>query len=323
MRTPASHSEEFPRIRLGVSACLLGEPVRYDGGHKRHAFLTDVLASHADYLPVCPEAGIGMGIPRPPIHLVGNRQRPRALGLDDPSLDVTTALESFAVATLGRLHDASGYVFKKNSPSCGLRQVKLSARPGYPARRQGTGIFARVVGDSLPLLPITEEDCFDDPQRRENFICRVYVYRRWQDLQVRGLSAAGLLDFHAAHRYLIMTHSEAACRRLEKLMSELSAPRLADTAAVYIRELMATLARPSQRARHAKVLQQLASDLEPRINRRQSTALASRLNAYRDGGLPLGEAIAALRGQFERNPDIDKPVYLYPYPDSLRLRHLL
>ncbi len=321
--TPASPSEQFPRIRLGVSACLLGEPVRYDGGHKRHAFLTDVLASHADYLPVCPEAGIGMGIPRPPIHLVGNRRRPHALGVDDPSLDVTTALESFAVATLGRLQDVSGYIFKKNSPSCGLRQVKLFARPGYHARRQGTGIFARMVVDSLPLLPVTEEDCLDDPQRRDNFLCRVYVYRRWQDLQVHGPSTAGLLKFHATHKHLIMAHSVAACRRLEKLLSHLPARQLADISAAYLCELMATLTRPSQRAGHARALQQLADYLEPRMSRRQSTALAVRLNAYRGGSLSLGEAIAAVRRQFARNPDIDKPVYLYPYPDSLGLRDIM
>jgi uncharacterized protein YbbK (DUF523 family)/uncharacterized protein YbgA (DUF1722 family) len=323
MTTPVFSGEGFPRLRLGVSACLLGEPVRYDGGHKRHAFLTEILAVHVDYATVCPEAGIGMGVPRPPIQLVGDPRHPQARGVDDASLDVTRALQAFGTATLGRLQDVSGYIFKQHSPSCGLRQVKVVTRPGRRARRQGTGIFARVVRDALPLLPVAEEDCLDDPQRRENFICRVYVYRRWQDLRACGLSAGGLRSFHAAHKHLIMTHSQAACRRLEKLLSNLPGRQLAHIGDAYIRELMATLARPSQRAGHYRALQLLAGDLAPRLNRRQEIALATRLSAYRDGSLSLGKAIATLRHQFDLHPDSDRPVYLYPYPDSLHLRHSL
>lgn len=325
--TQTSSRQAYPGIRLAVSACLLGEPVRYDGGHKRHAFLTDSLAAHVDYLPVCPEAGIGMGIPRPPIQLIGDRQRPRALGVDDAALDVTARLESFAATTLGGLHDVSGYIFKKNSPSCGLRQVKLRARPDLPARREGTGIFARVVTESLPLLPVLEEDGLDDPVRRENFFCRVYVYRRWQELQTRGISAAGLRDFHVTHTYLIMAHSQAACRRLKRLLPDLPGQPSAHTTDAYIGELMAALARPSRRGGHYKVLQQLAGALDPWINHTQKTALATRLNAYRDGHLSLGEAVTGLQRQFDRHPEADTGgaahLYLHPYPDSLPLRDTL
>jgi uncharacterized protein YbbK (DUF523 family)/uncharacterized protein YbgA (DUF1722 family) len=325
MLKPVSPTGDFPRIRLGVSACLLGQPVRYDGGHKRHAFLTDILAGYADFLPVCPEAGIGMGVPRPPIHLVGDRQRPRALGVEDASLDVTAALEGFATAALGDLHDVNGYIFKKNSPSCGLRRVKLFARPGYRARRDATGVFARVVTNALPLLPVIEEDGLDDPQRRENFICRVYVYRRWQALQARSLKAGELLNFHAAHRYLLMSHSRAACRRLEKLLSDRAAERRPHTADTYIREVMATLSRPSRRAGHYRVLTHLSGYLQQRMTGRQRAALTTRLAAYRDGTLSLGETVSILRDLFERypHPDTARPIYLSPYPDSLRLRDAL
>jgi uncharacterized protein YbbK (DUF523 family)/uncharacterized protein YbgA (DUF1722 family) len=323
MTTATSPTEQFPRLRLAVSACLLGERVRYDGGHKKHAFLTDVLADHVDYLPVCPEAGIGLGVPRPPIHLVGDRQRPRALGVADTSLDVTAALAAYATTTLDRLHAVSGYIFKQSSPSCGLRRVKLYSAPGHRARRQGTGIFARLITNSLPLLPVAEENCLDDPRCRENFICRVYVYRRWQDLLVRGLDADSLLDFHTAHRDLILTHSQAAGRRLDKLLSELTDQQLAHTADTYVRDLMTTLARPSSRARHYGVLRRLAGRIEPRTDHRQWTALAARLNAYHDGNLPLSEVIVTLRRQFDRYPDNRGRVYLHPYPDSLELRRTL
>jgi uncharacterized protein YbgA (DUF1722 family)/uncharacterized protein YbbK (DUF523 family) len=341
----------FPRVRLGVSACLLGEPVRYDGGHKRHAFLTDTLAAYADYLPLCPEAAIGLGIPRPPIHLVGDAARPRALGVKDPSLDVTEPLRQYALDTLNILESVSGYIFKKNSPSCGLRHVKVNAAEGgrdsplgdkvnaaeggregtlgykvnaapkRHAQRKGTGIFAQAIQNALPLLPIEEEEALDNPLRLENFITRVYVFRRWQDLCADGISAAGLLDFHAAHKYLVMAHSQAAYKRLGQLLSNLSVQPLEKTAGNYIRELLTTLKRPARRSQHYNVLQHLTGYLKPHLNSPQKTRLNTQLDAYRQGDLPLIDAIDALKNEFDRFPDpyIRGQVYLYPCPHSLLL----
>ena len=309
------------KIKLGISACLLGEPVRYDGGHKRLAFLTDTLARHADYLPVCPEAGSGMGIPRPPIHLVGDARQPHALGLYDPGLDVTKRLERFAVETLPRLAGVSGYVFKKNSPSCGLRRVKLFAEPGHRARRVATGIFARFVGESLPLLPREEEDGLLDLSRRDNFLSRIYVYRRWQEVLSRGLTIAGLNDFHIAHKYLVMAHSRAACRRLEKLLASLPHDRPEPVADPYIQELMSALRRPARRPGHYAVLRELADGVQHLSDRRERLTLARILSTYRDGRCERDEAIDILRHAIARPgaPDwIARQVYLHPYPDSLR-----
>ena len=316
----ASREPVFPRVKLAVSACLVGERVRYDGGHKRHAFLGDRLAAHADYLPICPEAGIGMGVPRPPIHLVGDRRQPRALGLQDPTRDVTAQLQQFGARTLGSLEGVSGYIFKKDSPSCGLRRVKVFARPGRHPRRNGTGIFARVIRESLPLLPVEEEDALDNPQRRDSFLCRVYVYRRWQDLQARGLSLASLGDFHAVHKTLVVAHSRAAFVRLQKLVSTASGQTLTETAAQYIQALMTTLARPGHRSQHYTVLAQLAAELEPLLTPREKAQLASTLATYRAGHLALTETIDTLRRHIERHAQLGLgcQAYLYPYPDSLR-----
>jgi uncharacterized protein YbbK (DUF523 family)/uncharacterized protein YbgA (DUF1722 family) len=311
----------YPRLLIAVSACLLGQPVRYDGGHKRLAFLTDTLARHADYVPVCPEAGSGMGIPRPPIHLVGDARRPRALGLHDPELDVTERLESFAADTLPRLAGVSGYVFKKNSPSCGLRRVKLFAEPGHRARRVATGIFARCVGESLPLLPMEEEDGLLDLRRRDNFLSRVYVYRRWQELLSRGPTVAGLSDFHIAHKYLVMAHSRAACRRLEQLLASLPQDRPETVAERYIRELMSALRRPARRPGHYAVLRELADGVQHLSDRRERSTLANILSSYRDAGCGHDGAIDVLRHAIARPgaPDwMVRQVYLHPYPDSLR-----
>jgi len=309
--TEADNTEAFPRIRLGVSACLLGEPVRYDGGHKHHAFLTDTLAAYADYLPFCPETAIGLGVPRPPIHLVGDPTNPRALGVQDPSLDVTEPLKRYATAMQTALATVSGVIFKKYSPSCGLRLAENNA----------TGIFAQSVRQALPLLPLEEEDALDNPRRLENFLTRVYVFRRWQDLCATDMSVAALLDFHAVHKYLVMGHSQAAYRHLGQLLSNLSKLSLEDTANAYIPALMSLLKRPGRRPQHFNVLQHLAGYLKPHLDHEQMSRLGAQLEAYRQGSLPLIEAMTSLKVHFERfpHPFIHRQVYLRPYPHSLSL----
>ncbi len=164
------------RARVGVSACLLGQRVRFDGGHKRNDFLTGPLADFLELVPVCPEVGIGMGIPRPPIRLVGDPERPRAVGVDDATPDVTERLLSFARRHVAALGDISGYVLKRNSPSCGMEGVKVHDSKGTTAERRGIGIFARVLMETKPLLPVVEEAQLHDPVLREHFLTRVLVY---------------------------------------------------------------------------------------------------------------------------------------------------
>lgn len=163
------------RPRVAISSCLIGEPVRYDGGHKRHACITDQLSKHFDWFPVCPEVAIGMGVPRPPIQLVEKNGRVHALGVDDRALDVTDALQDFAQQSLGPLSDVSGYIFKSRSPSCGLTDTDL-----FDARQRVTGktagIFAASIQALLPDLPMIDETCLDDPAARDAFIQQVKHY---------------------------------------------------------------------------------------------------------------------------------------------------
>jgi uncharacterized protein YbbK (DUF523 family) len=212
----------FPRIRIGVSACLLGEEVRFDGGHKRDRFLVGPLADFVDFVPVCPEVGVGMGVPRTPIRLVGDPQRPRAVGTDDASFDITAALESFARRQLALLGGISGYVLKKGSPSCGMERVKIYGPQGGTAARKGTGIFARVLMEAMPLLPVEEEGRLKDPVLRENFLTRMFVYQRWQRLAAEGITAGRLIELHTDHKYLVMAHSQAAYRRMGRMLADLA-----------------------------------------------------------------------------------------------------
>ena len=313
--------QEKPKI--GVSACLLGHQVRYDGGHKRNAFLIEDLEKHVEFVPVCPETAIGLGIPRPPIRLVGNPDNPRVLGVADSTLDVTDRLHDYAESQIESFQNLSGFILKKDSPSCGMERVKVYYKTGTQATRKGIGAFARVLMQRLPLLPVEEEGRLNDAVLRENFINRIYVYQRWQHLLADGISAAKLIDFHSAHKYMLMAHSQAAYQRLGKLLSNLSGNRPQAITDEYAEELMTALQRRVNRQRHVNVLQHIMGYLKKRIDSEDKAELSAGIEAYRRGETPLVVPITLFRHYFRVHHDeyMARQLYLSPYPDSLRLRN--
>jgi uncharacterized protein YbgA (DUF1722 family)/uncharacterized protein YbbK (DUF523 family) len=313
------------KISLGVSACLLGQAVRYDGGHKRDTFISGTLAEYMEYLPICPEMAIGLGVPRPPIRLVGDPLRPRARGIQDPTLDVTERLEQFAERTMPTLAHISGYLLKKDSPSCGMERVKVYGESGGTPVRKASGIFARVLQQHWPLLPIEEEGRLNDAVLRENFINRVFIFHSWQQLTAQRLTAKALLDFHTQHKYLAMAHSQAAYQRLGRLLSNLSKTDLEALGTAYITELMGTLKRRVTRQRHANVLQHLMGYLKKRIDGGDKAELLAHIAAYRRGEIPLIVPITMLKHYLRRHPDayLQQQSYLSPHPEKLGLRNAL
>ena len=310
------------RPLIGISSCLMGQKVRYDGTAKRDRWIVDQLGKHVDYRPICPEMAIGMGTPRPPIRLVGTPDSMRVRGVEDPSVDVTEALEDFALSTAAQLDDISGYVFMSKSPSCGMERVKLYNDKGH-AEKKGVGAYARVLMQSLPHLPCEEEGRLHDAMLRENFVNRVFAYRRWQSLRAAGLDAKSLIDFHARHKYMVMAHSQAAYQRLGRLLSHLKGVDLEQVADAYEAELMTALKRRVGRKRHVNVLQHIQGYLKDRIDGSDRRELSDSIEAYRREEVPLVVPTKLLRSYFRRNPDhyIDRQWYLDPYPESLGLRN--
>ncbi len=302
----------------------MGLEVRYDGSAKRHRWIVEKLGQHVDYRPICPEVAIGLGVPRPPIRLVGTPDEVRVVGVEDTTVDVTQALEEFALDTASRLSDISGYLFMSKSPSCGMERVKLYNSKGY-AEKKGVGAYARVLMECLPHLPCEEEGRLNDPMLRENFVNRVFAYRRWQDLRAAGLSAKGLIDFHARHKYMMMAHSQAAYRRLGRLISNLKGVDLEHVADAYEAEFMLALKRRAGRKRHVNALQHIQGYLKDRIDGGDKKELADSIEAYRREEVPLVVPMKLLRHYFRRNPDdyIDRQWYLDPYPESLGLRNII
>ncbi len=329
------------KIRLGISRCLLGEKVRYDGNHKHDGYIVKTLGRFFKFVPVCPEVAIGLGVPRPPIRLIGNPDKPRAAVVDDPGLDVTGKLTRYGRRTARELGDISGYIFKSGSPSCGVARVKVYGANNRRSRR-GSGVYARAFMAENPLLPVEEEDRLGDPVLRENFIERVWVYHRWQRLTASGLTPAKLAAFHVDHETLIMAHGIEHLRALERLgrsrhpafrdtraslrfVTGVDERGLKTTADAYIRLLMATLKRRATRPRHTKVLMHFMGHLNQYLSPVEKRQVLKIINAYRLGRAPLAKPVAILNRKLQhyRDPYITRQVYLNPYPPELKLRHYI
>jgi len=310
------------KIPVGISSCLLGQEVRFDGGHKRDSYVTGTLSDYFDFVPFCPEAAVGLGIPRQPIRLVQRGKEVRAVGVRTPELDPTDDLAAFASRTARQLGYLSGYILKNNSPSCGMERVKVYNDKGMP-ERIGVGIYARVLMKSLPLLPVEEEGRLGDAVLRENFIERVFVYHRWQQLIRGSLTAHELVEFHADHKYLIMAHSQEAYRQLGRMVADAGKVDLEQLATDYVTILMSALKRPATPRQHVNVLQHLLGYLKEHLDKLDREEMVETIEQYRQGLLPLIVPITLIRHHFRRYPDpyVMRQYYLSPHPKELMLRN--
>jgi uncharacterized protein YbgA (DUF1722 family)/uncharacterized protein YbbK (DUF523 family) len=310
-------------IRIGISSCLLGQKVRYDGGHKRDRFATDVLEPFVEWVPLCPEVEIGLGIPRPTIRLERDPERGVRLVMPQAGEDLTQRMADWSEARMDGLldQDLCGYILKKDSPSCGMERVKVYDANGVPAR-DGTGVFAEVLLRRAPHLPVEEEGRLNDPRLRENFIARVFAVRRWKDMVAAGVTRARLMEFHAVHKFLCMARNQAGTRRLGTLLGSAtagdSAAALADT---YLDGFTAVMQRPPSRKGHTNVLQHgagyVSDDLDPADRKELTTAI----HDYRNGLLPLIVPLTLLRHHARRQDRtylLDQ-AYLSPHPHELML----
>ena len=311
------------KLRVGVSSCLLGLPVRFDGGHKRDRFLVDELARYVELVPVCPEAELGMGIPREPVELVREGERVRMVGAKSRR-DWTDAMESFAarrVRALGRL-ELSGYVLKQDSPSCGLERVKLRQQGGL-VRRDGRGLFAAALLAAEPALPVEEEGRLNDPVLRENWIERVFAHRRLRSLFSGRFSLGRVVAFHTAHKLQLLAHSPEAYRRLGRLVAGAKRLPRAALRQRYTREFMAALAVRATPRRHVNVLEHCLGYLRGRLDTSARAVLARSVADYRAGRVPLVVPLTLIRHQSERLEIayLAGQLYLAPHPKELLLRN--
>lgn len=313
------------KLKLGISACLLGAEVRYNGGHKESRLCSRVLAEHFDFVPLCPEVAIGLGTPREPIRLVGDPQAPRALGTVNRERDVTQALHDYGTRMAGELDDISGYIFMHKSPSCGVERVKVYQDNGYPADGGASGIFAAAFTRLRPDLPVEEDGRLNDPVLRENFLTRVFAYAEWQRLLRAGLTRKAILDFHARYKYQLMANHPLQYKALGRLLADIGRHDPQEFGPGYFSQLMAALKKCATRGTHSNVLQHLSGYLKQALSSDEKEEMQQLIAQYRNGIIPLVVPLTLLKHHFRRHPDhyVARQAYLQPHPENLSLRNAL
>jgi len=310
-------------LRLGISRCLLGDQVRFDGGHKRDHFLTDVFGRYVQWVRVCPEVEAGLGTPREAMRLVGDPDRPRLITIKS-GRDHTDALHRITVDRLDSLKssDLSGYVFKKDSPSCGVERVRIYNRYGMPSR-SGVGLFARAFIERFPLIPVEEEGRLYDPALRENFIERVFSFRRYQDLLEKGPTRQAVVHFHTIHKYLLLAHSQPHYQALGRLVGRANHYRPKELAMKYGELFMKALAVKATVRKHVNVLEHIFGFFKNQLEDEEKAELLGVIEDYHRGLTPLIVPLTLIK-QYVRKLEVEyihNQVYLNPHPKELMLRN--
>jgi uncharacterized protein YbgA (DUF1722 family)/uncharacterized protein YbbK (DUF523 family) len=310
-------------VAIGISSCLLGREVRYDGGHKRNNFLTETLGEFVQWVPVCPEVEVGLPTPRDSLRLQTSEGVVRMVA-PNTGADITERMETFSRARAEQLAQADlcGYVFKKGSPSCGLYRVRIYNDSGMP-QGSGRGLYADAVTASWPSLPVEEEGRLSDPVLRESFIERVFAYRRLKDLFARGWKPKDLVAFHTAHKLQLLSHSPKLYRELGRQVADAGAAGRERLQETYTTMFMHTLEATATRAKHTNVLQHALGHFKKVLAPEARSLLAEAIDDYRSELVPLVVPVSLL-SHYVRLLDVDYlagQTYLEPHPKELLLRN--
>ncbi|HOE15984.1 MAG TPA: DUF523 and DUF1722 domain-containing protein [Syntrophorhabdaceae bacterium] len=309
------------KITIGISTCLLGEKVRYDGGHKHDRYITGTLGQYFEWAPVCPEVGCGLPVPREAMRLVGSPEDPRLITIRT-GIDHTERMKEWAQKKLDDLarEELSGFIFKSRSPSSGMQGVKVYSESGMPSRR-GAGIFARAFMERFPLLPAEDDGRLNDPKLRENFIERVFVFKRWQELLKKGGAPRDLVNFHTDHKLLLMAHSPQHASILGKIVAT---PGKSDSKLeAYIRTMMEGLRLIATSRKNTNVLDHIMGYFKKQLTGDEKQELLEIIGNYHKGVLPLIVPITVLNHYVRKydEPYLKRQYYLNPHPVELMLRN--
>lgn len=311
------------QIRIGISACLLGQPVRYDGGHKHDRYLTDTLGQYLEFVPVCPEVEAGFPTPRESFRLVGDPENPR-LVTTRTQLDYTERMTAWAGRRVRELEkeDLCGFIFKRGSPNSGLIRVKVYNPKGM-AEKKGVGIFARAFTRHFPLLPVEEEGRLNDPKLREMFIEQIFTLKRWRETLARPANMKNLVDFHTRHKLLILAHSPAHAALMGKRVAAGSMMPIQDVYAEYEKLLVEALRLKTTLKKNMNVLQHIMGYFKKQLSADEKQELLDVLDQYRREYVPLIVPITLLNHYVRKydQPYLKQQAYLNPHPVALKLRN--
>ena len=311
------------KITLGISTCLLGENVRYDGGHKLDRFLTDTLGQYVEYVPVCPEVECGLPIPRESMHLEGDPESPRLVTLRTKQ-DMTERMVSWARKHVVELEKEGlcGFIFKSDSPSSGMERIRVYNEKGMPVKK-GVGMFARIFMEHYPLLPVEDEGRLHDPKLRENFVERIFTLKRWREVLAKKESRGNLVDFHTQHKLLILSHSPKHYQIMGKLVAQAKNIPLKNLYQQYQNILMEALQLKTTPKKNANVLMHMMGYFKEQLSSNEKQELLEVIDHYRQEYIPLIVPMTLINHYVRKydQPYLKEQVYLTPHPLELQLRN--
>lgn len=311
-------------MKIGISSCLLGNKVRYDGQHKLDRFLRDELGPYVDWVPVCPETECGLGIPREAMRLIGKDTESARLFTNKTFIDKTEQMLEFTFPKLDELEKQNlrGFIFKTKSPTSGMRGVKIYTEAGMPSHR-GAGIFAREFLKRFPNIPVEDEGRLHDAGIRENFIETIYVYDRWLTFREKDQSTAGLVNFHTRQKYLLMSHSPALLKELGKIVASISKQNHTESLDHYERTLLDALNLKATTRKHTNVLHHIMGYFKKTLSPDEKSELLEVIERYRNNLIPLIVPMVLMQHYIRKyqEPYLLKQWYLHPHPDELKLRN--
>lgn len=314
----ASNDSE-PSILIGLSACLAGQEVRYNGGHTQSRLCLDVLSKHFTYKTFCPEVAAGFGTPRPTMRLTGNPDTPKLVFSDNEEQDLTEKLNKGFNKAIDQMANLDGYILMKNSPSCGMERVKVYQKNGHPHQQRTAGLFAQALMDKYPLMPIEEEGRLHDTLLFDNFVTRVYAYHNFKSEVLNKPSIHQLIQFHSSYKYLLMAHNQNAYRSLGRLLGTHNGKNEQNIIAEYLSNFMQALAKPANRKNHTNTLLHLLGYLKKVVPSEARQHIVEVIYSYKNGMTPLSTPRTLLMHYFQQygSQYINSQRYLSPYPENL------
>jgi len=311
------------KIKLGISTCLLGQKVRYDGGHKLDRFLTETLGQYVEYVPVCPEVECGLPIPRESMHLEGNLDSPR-LVTSHSKQDITERMVQWAKKRVVELEkeDLCGFIFKSNSPSSGMERIRVYNEKMIPVKK-GIGIFARIFMEHFPLLPVEDEGRLHDPKLRENFIERIFALKRWREILGKKEGRRNLLNFHTKHKLLILSHSFKHDQIMGRLLAQAKNLPLKELYFQYQTLFLESFRLKSTLNKSTNALIHTIGYFRKQLSFDEKQELLEIIGQYRKGHIPLIVPITLINHYVRKydQPYLKEQVYLNPHPIELQLRN--
>lgn len=312
-------------IKVGISGCLLGREVRYNGGHTQSKLCLDTLSDYFEYTEFCPEVSSGFSVPRPTMRLTGDPAKPNLSYSDNHKVDLSEQLIATSKAAMPAMSELCGYILMKNSPSCGLERIKVYQDNGHPHKIKRSGLFTEQLKAHYPNLPVEEEGRLHDKHLYENFVLRVFCYHEWRESVLKQLNVANLMAFHSKHKFILQAHSPQLSKTLGRMVAAVSAQDLRVVAESYEKFFMEALSKPAPKSGHCNVMMHILGFLKKTIDPKNRSDILGVIRSYRQGEVPLIAPLTLLKHYIPRfgGDYINSQSYFSPYPCELGLRNSL